>query len=103
MPEEYYCNTHSQCQIFTPTFPASSSTPPSYPSLFSLNSTQKLIQLPSGSDLPIMKPHSMIQTPSSLIKKPDQLLFEIKKSPMNNLPRTFGPPQPLDPLLMQGT
>ncbi|MBW0475580.1 hypothetical protein O181_015295 [Austropuccinia psidii MF-1] len=39
-------------------------TPPSYPALFTLNSKQKLLQLPSGSDLPIMTPpHSMIQTP----------------------------------------
>ncbi|MBW0493803.1 hypothetical protein O181_033518 [Austropuccinia psidii MF-1] len=57
MPKEYDCNTHSQCQIFTPTFPASNLMPPSYPSLCSLTSKKKLIQLPSGSDL------SMIQTP----------------------------------------
>ncbi|MBW0479364.1 hypothetical protein O181_019079 [Austropuccinia psidii MF-1] len=57
MPKEYDCNTHSQCQLFTPTFPASNSIPPSYPALFSLTPKQKLIQLPSGSDLP------MIQTP----------------------------------------
>ncbi|MBW0483736.1 hypothetical protein O181_023451 [Austropuccinia psidii MF-1] len=57
VPKEYDCNTHSQCQCFTPTFPASKSTPPSYPALFSLNSKQKLIQLPRGSDLP------MSQTP----------------------------------------
>ncbi|MBW0559344.1 hypothetical protein O181_099059 [Austropuccinia psidii MF-1] len=38
--------------------------PPSYPSLFSLNSKKKLIQLPSGSDLlMITPPHSIIQTP----------------------------------------
>ncbi|MBW0489833.1 hypothetical protein O181_029548 [Austropuccinia psidii MF-1] len=37
--------------------------PPSYPSLFSLNPKQKLIQLPSGSNLPMMTPpHSIIQT-----------------------------------------
>ncbi|MBW0497037.1 hypothetical protein O181_036752 [Austropuccinia psidii MF-1] len=34
IPEEYDCNTHSQCQLFTPTFPTSNSTPPSYPALF---------------------------------------------------------------------
>ncbi|MBW0530528.1 hypothetical protein O181_070243 [Austropuccinia psidii MF-1] len=64
MPKEYYCNTHSQCQLFTPTFPASNSTPASYPAVLSLTSKQKLIQSPSGSDLPMMTPlHSMIQTP----------------------------------------
>ncbi|MBW0493491.1 hypothetical protein O181_033206 [Austropuccinia psidii MF-1] len=57
MPKEYDCNTHSQCQIFTPTFPPSNLMPPSYPALFPLPSKQKLIQLPSGSDL------SMIQNP----------------------------------------
>ncbi|MBW0479167.1 hypothetical protein O181_018882 [Austropuccinia psidii MF-1] len=37
--------------------------PPSYPTDFSLTSKQKLIQLPSGSDLPMMTPpHSIIQT-----------------------------------------
>ncbi|MBW0510256.1 hypothetical protein O181_049971 [Austropuccinia psidii MF-1] len=65
IPEEYDCNTHSQCHPFTPTFPASSSMPPSYPALFSLTSKRKLIQLPSGSYLPMMTP------PSSLIKRPD--------------------------------
>ncbi|MBW0550274.1 hypothetical protein O181_089989 [Austropuccinia psidii MF-1] len=64
MPKEYYCNTHSQCQVFTPTFPTSNSTPASYPAVLSLTSKQKLIQLPSGSDLPMMTlSHSMIQTP----------------------------------------
>ncbi|MBW0526056.1 hypothetical protein O181_065771 [Austropuccinia psidii MF-1] len=53
MPKEYDCNSHRRCQIFTPTTP----TPPSYPAIFSLSSKQKLIQLPSGSDLP------MINTP----------------------------------------
>ncbi|MBW0500292.1 hypothetical protein O181_040007 [Austropuccinia psidii MF-1] len=38
--------------------------PPSYPALISLTSNQKLIQLPSGSDHPMMTlPHSIIQTP----------------------------------------
>ncbi|MBW0527133.1 hypothetical protein O181_066848 [Austropuccinia psidii MF-1] len=38
--------------------------PPSYPALSSLTSKQKLIQLPSGSDLPMMTlPHSITQTP----------------------------------------
>ncbi|MBW0506365.1 hypothetical protein O181_046080 [Austropuccinia psidii MF-1] len=70
MPKEYDCNSHSQFQLFTTTFPASKSMPPSYPALFLLTSKQKLIQLPSGSDLPMMTPPlSMIQTPSSLIKK----------------------------------
>ncbi|MBW0524920.1 hypothetical protein O181_064635 [Austropuccinia psidii MF-1] len=64
MPKEYDCNTHSQCQRFTPTFPTSRSMPPSYPALFSSTSEQKLIQLPNGSDLPMMTlPHSIIQTP----------------------------------------
>ncbi|MBW0495573.1 hypothetical protein O181_035288 [Austropuccinia psidii MF-1] len=48
MPKEYDCNTHSQCQLFTPTVPASDSIPTSYPALFSLTSKRKLIQLPSG-------------------------------------------------------
>ncbi|MBW0515690.1 hypothetical protein O181_055405 [Austropuccinia psidii MF-1] len=64
MPKEYDCNTHSQFQLFTTTFPPSSLMPASYPAVLSLNSKQKLIQLPSGSDLPMMTPpHSMIQTP----------------------------------------
>ncbi|MBW0480131.1 hypothetical protein O181_019846 [Austropuccinia psidii MF-1] len=64
IPKEYDCNTHSQGQLFTFTFPTSNLTPPSYPALFSLTSRQKLIQLSSGSDLPMMTPpHSMIQTP----------------------------------------
>ncbi|MBW0484207.1 hypothetical protein O181_023922 [Austropuccinia psidii MF-1] len=63
MPKEYDCNTHSQCQLCTPTFPASNSIPPSYPALFSLTSEKKLIQLPGGSDLPMMTPpQSIIQT-----------------------------------------
>ncbi|MBW0538616.1 hypothetical protein O181_078331 [Austropuccinia psidii MF-1] len=63
MPKEYDGNTHSQFQLFTPTFPASNSMAPSYPSLFSLTSKQKLTQLPSGSDIPMMTPpHSIIQT-----------------------------------------
>ncbi|MBW0510535.1 hypothetical protein O181_050250 [Austropuccinia psidii MF-1] len=48
IPQEYECNSHSQCQGFTPTSPTSNSTPPSYPAVFSLSSNQKLIQLPSG-------------------------------------------------------
>ncbi|MBW0550348.1 hypothetical protein O181_090063 [Austropuccinia psidii MF-1] len=64
IPKEYDCNAHSPCQLFTPTFPTSNSMPPSYPALFSLTSKQKLIQLSSGSDLPMMtRPHSIIQTP----------------------------------------
>ena len=64
MPKEYDCTTHCQCQLFTPTFPASNSTPASYPAVSSLISKQKLIQLPSGSDLPMMTPpHAIIQTP----------------------------------------
>ncbi|MBW0585895.1 hypothetical protein O181_125610 [Austropuccinia psidii MF-1] len=64
MPKEYDCNTHSQCQLFTPTFPASNLMPASYPAVSSLISKQKLIQLPSGSDLPIWTPpHPIIQTP----------------------------------------
>ncbi|MBW0592740.1 hypothetical protein O181_132455 [Austropuccinia psidii MF-1] len=67
MPKEYDCNTHSQCQLFTPTFPASNSTPASYPAVSSLIFKQKLIQLPSGSDLPM----PLFKPPSSLIKRPD--------------------------------
>ncbi|MBW0558565.1 hypothetical protein O181_098280 [Austropuccinia psidii MF-1] len=71
IPKEYDCNTHSQCQLFTPTFPPSNLMPASYPAVSSLSSKQKLIKLPSGSDLPMMTaPHSIIQTPSSLIKIP---------------------------------
>ncbi|MBW0505967.1 hypothetical protein O181_045682 [Austropuccinia psidii MF-1] len=63
MPKEYDCNTHSQCQLFTPTFAALYSMPPSYPALFSLTFQQKLIPLPSGSHLPLMTlHHSIIQT-----------------------------------------
>ncbi|MBW0548113.1 hypothetical protein O181_087828 [Austropuccinia psidii MF-1] len=62
IPKEYDCNTHSQCQLFTPTFPTSKLTTPSYPNIFSLTSNKQLIQLPSGSDLPVITPpHSMIQ------------------------------------------
>ncbi|MBW0552678.1 hypothetical protein O181_092393 [Austropuccinia psidii MF-1] len=67
MPKEYDCNTHSQCQLFTPTFPTSNSMPASYPAVSSLISKQKLIQLPSGSDLPM----PLFKPPSSLIKRPD--------------------------------
>ncbi|MBW0472555.1 hypothetical protein O181_012270 [Austropuccinia psidii MF-1] len=63
--EEYDSSSHSQCELFTPTFSASNFTPPFYPAVFSLSSKQKLIQLSSGSDLP------KIKNPSSLIKKPD--------------------------------
>ncbi|MBW0590699.1 hypothetical protein O181_130414 [Austropuccinia psidii MF-1] len=64
MPKEYDCNTNSKCQLFTPTIPASNSTPASYPAFSSLISKQKLIKLPSGSDLPMMTPlHSIIHTP----------------------------------------
>ncbi|MBW0528786.1 hypothetical protein O181_068501 [Austropuccinia psidii MF-1] len=65
IPKEYDCNTHSQFQLFTPTFPASNSTPASYPAVSSLTSKQKLIQIPSGSDLPI----PLLKPPSSLIKR----------------------------------
>ncbi|MBW0541674.1 hypothetical protein O181_081389 [Austropuccinia psidii MF-1] len=99
MPKEYDCNTHSQFQLFTPTFPASNSTPASYPAVSSLISKQKLIQLPSGSDLPM----TLFKPPSSLIKILDQLFSGIKRSPMANQPITFGPPHPQDPLSMPGT
>ncbi|MBW0487296.1 hypothetical protein O181_027011 [Austropuccinia psidii MF-1] len=72
MPNKCDCHSHSQCQLFTPTNPTSISTTPLYPAVFSLSSKQKMIQLPSGSDLPMMTlPHSIIKTPSSLIKKLD--------------------------------
>ncbi|MBW0479472.1 hypothetical protein O181_019187 [Austropuccinia psidii MF-1] len=72
MPNEYECHSHSQCQLFTPTNPTSISTTPFYQAVFSLSSNEKLIQLPSGSDLSMMTlPHSINMTPSSLIKKPD--------------------------------
>ncbi|MBW0552106.1 hypothetical protein O181_091821 [Austropuccinia psidii MF-1] len=64
MPNKYDCNTHSQCQVFTPTFPASNLMPDSYSTVLSLTSKQKLLKLPIGSDLPMMSsPHSIIQTP----------------------------------------
>ncbi|MBW0486698.1 hypothetical protein O181_026413 [Austropuccinia psidii MF-1] len=64
MPKEHDCNSHSQCQLFTLTTPTSILSPPLYPTVFSLSSKQKLIQLPSGSDLPMMtSPQSMINTP----------------------------------------
>ncbi|MBW0540465.1 hypothetical protein O181_080180 [Austropuccinia psidii MF-1] len=44
--------------------------PPSYSALFSLASKQKLIQLPSASDLRMMTPpHSIIQTPLVPLQK----------------------------------
>ncbi|MBW0499696.1 hypothetical protein O181_039411 [Austropuccinia psidii MF-1] len=58
MAKEYYCDSHSQCQLFTPTPPSSKLTPTSCPAVFALSSKQKLIQLPSCSDLPIITlPH----------------------------------------------
>ncbi|MBW0485571.1 hypothetical protein O181_025286 [Austropuccinia psidii MF-1] len=57
MPKKYYCNSHTQCQPFTPTTPIAIMTPPFYPPVFSLSSKQKLLQLPSGSNL------LMINTP----------------------------------------
>ncbi|MBW0578874.1 hypothetical protein O181_118589 [Austropuccinia psidii MF-1] len=72
MLNKYDSNTHSQCQLFAPTFPTSNSMPPSYPDLFSLTPKKKLKKLPSGSDLPMRTPHhSIIQRPSSLIKRLD--------------------------------
>ncbi|MBW0489705.1 hypothetical protein O181_029420 [Austropuccinia psidii MF-1] len=53
---KYACNSHSQCQLFTPTTPTSILTTPLYPDVFSLSSKQKLIQLPSGSDLLMITP-----------------------------------------------
>ncbi|MBW0522981.1 hypothetical protein O181_062696 [Austropuccinia psidii MF-1] len=64
MPREYDGNSHTQHQLFAPTSPTLNLTPPSYPALFSLISKQKPIQLPSGSDLPMMTlPNFMIQNP----------------------------------------
>ncbi|MBW0478746.1 hypothetical protein O181_018461 [Austropuccinia psidii MF-1] len=64
MPREYDGNSHAQFQLFAPTYSTSNLNPPSYPALFSFTSKQKLIKLPSGSDLPTMTPpHSMFQTP----------------------------------------
>ncbi|MBW0530829.1 hypothetical protein O181_070544 [Austropuccinia psidii MF-1] len=56
IPKEYDCNTHSQFQLFTPTFLTSNLTPASYPAVSSFISKQKLIQLPSESNLPRMNP-----------------------------------------------
>ncbi|MBW0507482.1 hypothetical protein O181_047197 [Austropuccinia psidii MF-1] len=58
MPKGYDCHSHSQCQLIT------STTPPLYPTVFPLSSKQKMTQLPSGSDLPMMTlAQSMINTP----------------------------------------
>ncbi|MBW0567399.1 hypothetical protein O181_107114 [Austropuccinia psidii MF-1] len=54
MPKEYDCNTHSQCQLFTPTFPTSNLTPASYPAVSSFTPKQKRIQLPSGPQDPLL-------------------------------------------------
>ncbi|MBW0527000.1 hypothetical protein O181_066715 [Austropuccinia psidii MF-1] len=51
MPNEHDCHSHTQCQLITTTTPTSILTTPSYPAFFSFPSKQKLIQLPSGSDL----------------------------------------------------
>ncbi|MBW0467232.1 hypothetical protein O181_006947 [Austropuccinia psidii MF-1] len=101
IPKEYYCNTHIQCQLLTAKFPASNLTPTSYPSLFSFASKQKLIQLPSRSDLPMMTlPHPMIQSHSSLIEKLEYLFSGIEKFPMDSPPVNFGPPHLPDTLLI---
>ncbi|MBW0477000.1 hypothetical protein O181_016715 [Austropuccinia psidii MF-1] len=55
IPKDYYGKYYSQCQPFNPIAPPSNSTPPLYPAVCSLSSKQKLIQLPSGSDLPMIK------------------------------------------------
>ncbi|MBW0495434.1 hypothetical protein O181_035149 [Austropuccinia psidii MF-1] len=58
MPKGHDGHSHSQCQPFTPTTPAS------YPTVFSLCSKKKTIQLTLGSDLCMMNPpQSMINTP----------------------------------------
>ncbi|MBW0552410.1 hypothetical protein O181_092125 [Austropuccinia psidii MF-1] len=96
MPKEYDCNTNSQCQLFTPTFHASNLTPPSYPALFSLTSKKKMIQLPSGSDLP------MIQTPLPHQKTGIDFLWD-QEILNGNASHTLWGTHPLDPLLMPGT
>ncbi|MBW0469978.1 hypothetical protein O181_009693 [Austropuccinia psidii MF-1] len=64
IPKESESHSHSQCQLFTPTTATSILTTPLYPAVFSLSSKQKVVQLPSGSDLPMMTPpHSIIKTP----------------------------------------
>ncbi|MBW0484112.1 hypothetical protein O181_023827 [Austropuccinia psidii MF-1] len=64
MPNKYDCHSHSQFQLFNTTNPTSISANPLYPAVFSLSFNKKLIQLPSGSDLPMMTPpHSIIKTP----------------------------------------
>ncbi|MBW0542804.1 hypothetical protein O181_082519 [Austropuccinia psidii MF-1] len=64
IPKEYDGHSHIQFQLFTPTTTNSISTTPLYPAVFSLSSKQKLVQFPSGSDLPMMTPpHSIIKTP----------------------------------------
>ncbi|MBW0558883.1 hypothetical protein O181_098598 [Austropuccinia psidii MF-1] len=71
MPKVYDCHSHSQCQLFTPTTPTSILTAPSYPAFFSWSSKQKLIQLPSRSNLPMMTlPHSIIKIPLLPHQKP---------------------------------
>ncbi|MBW0480518.1 hypothetical protein O181_020233 [Austropuccinia psidii MF-1] len=105
IPKEYDCNTHSQCQCFTPTFPPPDFMTPSYPAFFSLTSKQKTDTItqwirPSHDD-PTPFHYSNPPPPSS--KKPNYLFNGIKKYPMDNLPIAFGPPDPLDPLLTPGT
>ncbi|MBW0542255.1 hypothetical protein O181_081970 [Austropuccinia psidii MF-1] len=63
IPKEYDGNSQSKFQLLTPTSPTSNLNPPLYPSVSSFSSNEKLIQLPRGSDLPMMtSPHSMIKT-----------------------------------------
>ncbi|MBW0473528.1 hypothetical protein O181_013243 [Austropuccinia psidii MF-1] len=97
IPKEYDFNSHSECQLFTPASPTSNLTQPLYPAVFSMSSKKKLIQLPSGSDLTIVK---------SLLLPDEKIglaFLWIKKSQMGNLPITFGLLHPLDLLLMPGT
>ncbi|MBW0539687.1 hypothetical protein O181_079402 [Austropuccinia psidii MF-1] len=64
IPKEHDGHSHSQCQLFTAKAPTSILTTPLSPAVFSLSSKQQLVQLPSGSDLPMMTPpHSIIKTP----------------------------------------
>ncbi|MBW0511156.1 hypothetical protein O181_050871 [Austropuccinia psidii MF-1] len=87
MPKEYDRNTLSQCQAFTPTFPTSNLMPASYPSVSSLTSKKKLIQLPSESELPMITlPQSITQTPLLPHQKTGLAFSGIKKSPMANQP-----------------
>ncbi|MBW0462655.1 hypothetical protein O181_002370 [Austropuccinia psidii MF-1] len=67
-PTEYDGNSNSQCQIFTPTSPTSSSTPPLYPAVLSLD--QEIPKGPSANNLwGTLPPGSMVNSRHIITKK----------------------------------